>query len=474
MAPSPYVGASFTATATAPAQTLMTASLAPVQTLAATQSDDGTARVSWAVLDRPDVPPDYEVERHVGDTAETITPTIEDDGETAGFEDDLTIPAMIGDRTVTEVSVGSTSACAIADGYAYCWGSNTYGQLGDGTTVSSSAPVAVDTSGVLRGKVVTDIAVGSASACAVADGAAYCWGAGGSGRLGNGGSTNSNVPVAVDTTGVLDGKSVTVVSVGTQSSCVVADGAAFCWGNDSASYGLLGSGRPVWWSKVFVPVDASGALAGRTVTDVSVGGTSACAVAAGAAYCWGTPMKVRNLSPVAVVDTSGALSGRIITGVAVGGDSRGDSVCVTTSDGAVFCWGGNGAGQLGDGTTEDREEPATVDASGVLSGAVVTQLAMSSDASGAVAACAVADATIACWGDNTSGRLGDGTTASHSTVPVPVDTSSARLGHYCAPGWALVDEATRCAPIMPVSYRIGYAKAGWQAPTVDVTLESTP
>ncbi|MFG0334972.1 MAG: LamG-like jellyroll fold domain-containing protein, partial [Maioricimonas sp. JB049] len=100
-------------------------------------------------------------------------------------------------------------SCVVAGGAAYCWGDGSNGRLGNGSTADSSVPVAVDTSGVLSGKTVTAIAAGHENSCAVADGEVFCWGAGASGALGTGSTADSSVPVAVDTSGVLSGKTVT-------------------------------------------------------------------------------------------------------------------------------------------------------------------------------------------------------------------------------------------------------------------------
>ena len=73
----------------------------------------------------------------------------------------------------------------MADGKAYCWGFNGDGQLGNNTTTDSSLPVAVDTSGPLAGKTVTAISAGYWHSCAVADGRASCWGDNLEGQLGD-------------------------------------------------------------------------------------------------------------------------------------------------------------------------------------------------------------------------------------------------------------------------------------------------
>ena len=112
---------------------------------------------------------------------------------------------------MTAVSAGGSHSCAVADGKAYCWGS---GMLGNNTWGNSRVPVAVDTSGVLAGKTVTAVSAGGSHSCAVADGKAYCWGSGFSGVLGNNGTDDARVPVAVDTSGVLADRTVTAVSAG--------------------------------------------------------------------------------------------------------------------------------------------------------------------------------------------------------------------------------------------------------------------
>ena len=133
-------------------------------------------------------------------------------------------------------------ACAISlSNRAYCWGSGSSGQLGNNSTTNSSIPVAVNTTGVLAGKAIKQISTGFSHTCAIAsDDKAYCWGSGSSGQLGNNSTTNSSIPVAVNTTGVLAGKTIKQISAGTSHTCAIAsDDKAYCWG--SGSFGALGN-----------------------------------------------------------------------------------------------------------------------------------------------------------------------------------------------------------------------------------------
>ena len=132
-----------------------------------------------------------------------------------------------------QTSGGWSRSCAIAsDDKAYCWGYNSEGNLGNNSTANSKVPVAVNTSGVLAGKTIKQISAGSSHTCAIAsDDKAYCWGSNDFGRLGNNSTANSRVPVAVNTSGVLAGKTIKQISAGGTHTCAIAsDDKAYCWG----------------------------------------------------------------------------------------------------------------------------------------------------------------------------------------------------------------------------------------------------
>src|ERR1039458_1248267 len=315
------------------------------------------------------------------------------------------------------ITAGSFHSCAIESGKAYCWGDNGSGQLGNGSTVGSSVPVAVDTSGVLAGQVLTQITAGGAYTCALdGAGAAYCWGDNRSGQLGDGATvSNSSVPVAVKTSGVLAGRTLTQITADGYHSCVLdAAGAAYCWGDNGT--GQLGNGKASD-SSVPVAVDTSGVLAGQALTQITAGWYDTCALdASGAAYCWGYNAdgelgdgKAGDSSVPVAVDTSGVLAGRALTQVTAGWYSS----CALDAAGAAYCWGYNADGELGNGSTVGSTVPVAVDTSGVLAGRTLTQVS-----AGTYSACAV-DAAGApyCWGANSWGQLGDNA-ATQSLVPV--------------------------------------------------------
>jgi alpha-tubulin suppressor-like RCC1 family protein len=337
--------------------------------------------------------------------------------------------ALAVSQAGSSISAGRFHSCAIESGKAYCWGYNALGQLGDGSPANSSVPVAVDTSGVLAGKTLAQITAGQQDTCALdSRGSAYCWGWNDNGQLGDGSTADdSGVPVAVDTSGVLAGKTLTQISAGYSSTCALdSTGAAYCWGDNAD--GELGDGSTADDSGVPVAVDTSGVLAGKTLTQITVGFNFACALdSTGAAYCWGENAggdlgdgSTAGDSGVPVaVDTSGVLAGKTLTQITAGVFDA----CALGTSGAAYCWGENLLGQLGDGSTAGSGVPVAVDTSGVLAGKTLTQIT-----AGEYHTCALDGSGAAyCWGNNENGELGDGSTDSSST-PVAVDTSGVLAG----------------------------------------------
>lgn len=334
---------------------------------------------------------------------------------------------LLAGKTLTTISAGYAHACALsAEGVAYCWGDGSNGRLGNGATANSSVPVAVNMGGVLAGKTLTAISAGRDHTCALAsDGAAYCWGRGFYGQLGDNTTNDSSVPVAVTMTGVLLGKLITAISAAGSYTCALAsDGAAYCWG--IGGIGQLGNGATSD-SSVPVAVNMGGALAGKTLTTIDAAVLHTCAVASdGAAFCWGnngngqlgngstTPSSV----PVAV-NMGGVLAGKTLA-VISGGQYH---TCGLSSDGAAYCWGYGFYGELGNNANVDSSVPVAVFSSGVLADKTLTAIA-----SGGNHTCVLAsDGSASCWGVGGSGQLGDGASTS-SNVPVVVSATGLPLG----------------------------------------------
>jgi len=249
------------------------------------------------------------------------------------------------------IASGFGHTCTIAlDKKIYCWGQNIFGQLGNNTEKSSQTPVLVDTTGALNGKTVKSIVSGNGNYnCVIAsDDQAYCWGDNYYGQLGNNSNDNSKVPVPVDASGVLYGKTIKSITTGSAHTCVIAsDDNAYCWGEGGS--GQLGNNLSKQ-GLTPVAVSTDGALKGKTIKSISAGSSFTCAIASDEQlYCWGYNGYGQlgdgsiTMSPVPVaVKTGGVLSGKTIKFVANGNRHT----CVIASDNQVYCWGFNNAGQL--------------------------------------------------------------------------------------------------------------------------------
>ena len=282
------------------------------------------------------------------------------------------------------VSAGGAHTCAIAlDDRLWCWGHNSNGQLGDGTTTSRMQPAPVKNLGAVR-----SVDADWVHTCAVTlAGQAFCWGENDGMQLGdpqaestkpfcnNGGCTE---PVQV-----VDLSGLTAIGTGARHSCAVSGaGHAWCWGFNEL--GQLGDDK--------LPMDSArpSAVVGlEAALGVSASAWHSCAhTTDGKAYCWGdnadgnvgvatpsevgTPVEVPGLSNVSAV---------------VAGDTH---TCLI-SGGTVFCFGDNGAGQLGSDAAPGGAQPV----------AVIGPSAAKAVAAGLDHSCAVDGAgEVWCWGSN--------------------------------------------------------------------------
>ena len=345
----------------------------------------------------------------------------------------------IQDSSLGIISAGAYHTCALTasngTGGVRCWGLNSSGQIGDGTTTDRSWPV--DVSGLTSG--AKDITTGGAHSCAIitADGSIKCWGKNDQGQLGDGTTTDRSTPVLVKTSLGVTVTNAVKVSAGYRHTCAVfSDGKAQCWGENT--YGQLGDSTTTQRSN---PVTVTNFTTNAVTIAAGYFHTCLLKKTDGTVSCFGRNDKGQlgdgtTTNSSVAVQTLGISTGLDVTaGYAYS--------CARLNDNTLKCWGFNAAGALGDGTTTDRSTPVAV--SGITTGALEVDAGGYPDANiNEGQTCARLDTnsnnladTIKCWGKNNYGQLGDSSTTDKSTpVAVTSITSSEDISaggyHTCA------------------------------------------
>ncbi len=303
-----------------------------------------------------------------------------------------------------KVASGWGHSCALTKkGEIYCWGGNSVnGELGNGSADSMDFPIKIASP-----EKFIDVGINHQHGCGITeDNALKCWGNGGSGQLGDGGSTDATIPQ--DVYGI---DNAVKVSVGYNNTCVVlADKTAKCWGDNA--YGELGRGT--FTAFEFLP----GAVTGLTdVIDIDINGRfsgspvyTACAVKTdGTVWCWGS----NGQGQLGNGSTGAAQANPLqVTGItnAIDVEVGREHVCALRADGTVSCWGDDLHGKLGSGaSTLDSSTPVTV--TGIAT-------AVKIDVGDRHSCALLFDGAMQCWGNNAYHRLGDGT---NTNRPEPVD-----------------------------------------------------
>ncbi len=339
---------------------------------------------------------------------------------------------------VLDVALGGHHTCALLDGGAVrCWGRDTSGQLGLGAPAQDlSRPGPALT---LRGPAV-ELAAGGGHTCArFADGAVTCWGTNNDGQLGYGNINvvGDNEPPA-DAGTVSLGRAAAGLAVGGRHTCARFNNAVRCWGYGAS--GALGAGSPETIGDG-EPASTGGTVSGVTApATITAGYEHACAqTSGGQLVCWGEGSNGRlgygDTSDRGDESTDLPLVPLPLTGVMAATAGR-EHTCALFTDGGVACWGDNDYGQLGTGDMVDRGDTLAVSNGDARNLGAVVELA-----AGHRHTCArYQDGEVRCWGDNSRGQLGIGTSnrqldavaATAVLLPAPAAAIVAADEHTCA------------------------------------------
>lgn len=332
--------------------------------------------------------------------------------------------------SANQVVVGNYATCATqSDGNVYCWGKNDIGNLGNGTT--NSSPHAAVQVQLGSSPAVSSLShSGGADAygetnCALksGDGSVWCWGLGATGQLGDGTGNNSSAPTQVTdgNSGLTDIRAITGGFL--DQFAIGNNGTLWAWGDNS--YGRLGINSTATAALVATPI-----ALGRNVVSVGAGDYHSCFVDdIGAVWCAGSNSNKQlgtsgsdTIFPVqAGTTTSPTLPSisQIVAGT--------DFSCALANTGAVWCWGANNVGQLGNNTLSGTASENPVEVSGLSDVRALS-------AGGGQFACAIvgSNRNVWCWGTNYTGELGNNSTtfvqsSSVSSVPVQVVKSNGAL-----------------------------------------------
>jgi len=311
----------------------------------------------------------------------------------------------------------------------FAWGKNNNGQLGDNSTTPRASPVTVSAAGVLAGKTIFAMASGDMHSLALcSDGTLAAWGDNSAGQLGDGTTTQRLIPGAIPVLGTpLAGKTIVAIAAsGRQNLALCSDGTLTAWGDNT--YGQLGDDSTTQ-SSMPVSVNTAGVLSGKTIVSVAAGKQHCLALCSdGTLVSWGDNgsgqlgdgTTTQRNAPVLVATAGTTLEGRTVAAIAAGAHHN----LVQCTDGGLAAWGWNYYGNLGDGSYTQRNAPVTVITGGTpLSGKTVVSIAAGYLHN--LALCS--DGTLAIWGNNANAQLGNGSTSGSATVPTAITTAGTAL-----------------------------------------------
>ncbi|MDP6661833.1 MAG: hypothetical protein QF545_02700 [Candidatus Thalassarchaeaceae archaeon] len=301
-------------------------------------------------------------------------------------------------------------SCLIAsNGSFYCWGEDGSGQIGHGHYSCWGACWEPHGPSTLGGQAALTIVTGLHHTCAIAvDLTLYCWGQDIKGQVGNGEGVTD--VLAPQEIGLPLGRTAVSINAGMDATCVILDnGSGMCWGSNQ--YGHLGDGTN---DSSDIPTPISVLPENRSLVALDVGFMHTCGILDdGSVYCWGNNSHGQ-LGDGTNITSAYARAASLPPGrMAISIDAGREHTCAILDDSSAYCWGRNTEGQIGDGTTDNSSTPVSVSMPSGLGVAEIT--------AGNFHTCAVAtNGSVYCWGGHGQGALGLGEDVD-SDIPAFVD-----------------------------------------------------
>ncbi|HOB70761.1 MAG TPA: hypothetical protein PKM18_03140, partial [bacterium] len=328
---------------------------------------------------------------------------------------DKTVPIKVDNEEWLEIAAGAFHTCGIKkDKKLYCWGSNRFGEIGDGKKTTSdenndrNIPVKVNDDEWIA------VTAGYYHTCAIkTDDTLYCWGLNVFGQLGLGDEMTGDalIPAKLN-----DDKWISVTAGGLHTCGINKDNNLYCWGKNS--FGEVGDGTN---ENRFI----STKIGNDKWKSVSAGHSHSCGINIdGRIYCWGDNILAKIGDGTETVygeeltilwNNNKNIPVKISNEFWASVNAGGSHTCGIHEDKSLYCWGGNNAGQAGDGKNGyERYVPTKINDDKwnfITTGSEHT-------------CCVKSDGNLYCWGLNSNGQIGDGENDFKKTVPVKVDDDS--------------------------------------------------
>ena len=330
---------------------------------------------------------------------------------------------MSADEKLIKIFSGSSHSCGIStSGKTYCWGIGGDGRLGNNSQADNLEPVAVDTTNLTQPMKFLEVSTYGNHSCGItSSGKVFCWGDNSNGQLGDSTFINKASPTEVDSSNLATNEMFTSVTVGKNHSCGLTNlYKAFCWG--SGSVGQLGTGSILPNQDIPMSVDSSSFSPSEVFTKLASGNLFSCGLTnLSNIYCWGEGALYRlgNGSSTTKPKPEKVTLSNLAAGEKFIDFDSDTHSCAVTNYSNVFCWGNNTFGQIGDGTTINRDIPYQIDSSNLSGNEKFKSVSVGEEHS-----CGVTNQSrVYCWGKNSNGEIGDDSTINRS-IPESIDMSN--------------------------------------------------